>query len=83
MTGGPGRPAFCGTDRLVNHFHTLTGMPPADFDLEKAIGLLWAALRDVLILGNRLELAPVTADGPVVKPTGLAALERAGRIEPG
>ena len=88
MNGFSGLAAFCGTDRRVIHFHTMTERPLADFDLERAIGLRWA-LRD--ILGNRLKLVPVTDDDlralidmglvemrddvPVVTPAGLAALE--------
>ena len=59
MNGLPDRPAFCGTDRRVIHFHIMTERPLADFDLERAISLRWA-LRD--ILGNRLKLVPVTDD---------------------
>ena len=88
MNSLPDWPAFCGTDRRVIHFHTMTERPLADFDPERAISLRWA-LRD--ILSNRLKLAPVTDDdlralidmglveirddAPVVTPAGLAALE--------
>jgi hypothetical protein len=81
-------PCFCGTDRRVIYFQTMTERPLANLDLEKAIALRWA-LRD--ILGNRLKLSPVKDDdlrtlidlgfvemrddSPVVTPAGLAALD--------
>ena len=84
-TGGP---PFCGTDRRVIHFHTMTEKPFANLDLERAIALRWV-LRD--ILGNRLRLSPVRDDDlrtlidqgfvemrddtPAVTQAGLAALE--------
>lgn len=87
MNGLPDWPAFCGTDRRIIHFHTMTEKSLADFDLDRAIGLRWV-LRD--ILGNRLKLVPVadddlrtlidmglvemSDDAPVVTPAGLAAL---------